>query len=167
MIGVLLSSMMKGVRMTAKADFTEEEWKTVLEGPPSAGMIVMTAAPGGTFKETFAVGKAYAEARKQHGQSELVDEIVSAKPEIDHTRYHSVDEMRKQGLQHVRDAVALLERKATPEELDDYRRFVLALAERVAEAHREHGVAVSDQEQAALKEIASSLGNMGDVRPAI
>ena len=67
--------------MTAKADFSEQDWSTVLEGPPSAGMIVLTAAHGGTFKETFAIGKAYAEARQRHGESELLDEIVSAKPE--------------------------------------------------------------------------------------
>lgn len=145
--------------MTAKADFTEAEWATVLEGPSSAGMVVMAAAHGGTFKETFAIGKAYAEARKQHGESELLDEIVSAKPEIDHTHYHSVEELREHGLQHVRDAVEVLERKATAEELREYRRFVLALAERVAEAHREHGVAVSDQEQAALADISKSLGD--------
>ena len=144
--------------MTAKADFTVEEWKTVLEGPPSAGMIVMTAAHGGTFKETFAIGKAYTEARKQHGQSELLDEIVSAKPEIDHTRYHSVEELRVHAIQHLRDAVEVLGRKATVEELDAYRRFVLVLAGRVAEAHREHGVTVSDEEQAALSQISSSLG---------
>lgn len=149
--------------MTAKADFSEQEWRTVLEGPPSAGMIVLTAAHGGTFKETFAIGKAYAEARQRHGESELLDEIVSAKPEIDHTRYHSVEELRAQGLQHLRDAVEVLGRKATADELDDYRRFVLALAEDVAEAHREHGVTVSDQEQAALKDISASLGDSGDV----
>jgi hypothetical protein len=126
-------------------------------------MIVMTAAHGGTFKETFAIGKAYAEARQQHGESELLDEIVSAKPEIDHTRYHSVEELREHGLQHLRDAVQVLERKATAEELADYRRFVLALAEKVAEAHREHGVTVSDQEQAALAQISTSLGDSGDV----
>jgi hypothetical protein len=152
--------------MTAKADFTEQEWNTVLEGPPSAGMIVITAAHGGTFKETFAIGKAYAEARKQHGESELLDEIVSAKPEIDHTRYRSVEELREHGLQHLRDAVEVLERKATPDELEDYRRFVLTLAERVAEAHREDGVTVSDQEQAAINQITASLGNSGDVSSA-
>lgn len=144
--------------MTTRADFAEEEWKAVLEGPPSAGMVVMSAAHGGTFKETFAIGKAYAEARKLHGESELLDEIVSAKPAVDRTHYHSMDELRQHELQHIRDAVDVLERKATAEELDDYRRFVLALAERVAEAHREHGVVVSDQEQAALAEISKSLG---------
>lgn len=145
--------------MTAKSDFTEQEWKTVLEGPPSAGMIVVTASHGGTFRETFAIGKAYAEARKQHGESELLDEIVSAKPEIDHTRYHSPEEVREHGLQHLRDAVEVLERKATPEELEEYRSFVLSLAQRVAEAHREDGVTVSGAEQNAIDDISVSLGS--------
>src|SRR5437763_9557318 len=117
--------------MTGRADFTDEEWKAVLEGPPSAGMIVVTAARGGTIRETFAIGKAYVEARSQHGASQLLDEIVAAKPEIDHTRFHSPEELKEHGLRHLRDAVALLDRKATSEELEGYRRFVLMLARKV------------------------------------
>lgn len=144
--------------MTGKAGFTPEEWQTVLEGPPSAGMIVVTAQRGGTFRETIAIAKGYVEARKRHGQSELLDEIVSAKPEVDHTRYHSVEELKADGLEHLRDAVDLLERTATPEELEDYRRFVLNLAEEVASAHREAGESVSSAERTAIEEIAASLG---------
>jgi len=147
--------------MTQRTDFTEEEWKAVLEGPPSAGMIVVTAGRGGTIRETLAIGKAYAEARQQHGESELLDEIVAAKPEIDHTRYHSFEELKQHGLQHLRDAVGVLEQKATPDELDGYRRFVVMLAEKVANAHREDGMAVSAAEEAALGEISASLGNAG------
>jgi hypothetical protein len=144
--------------MTGKADFSEQEWKAVLEGPPSAGMIVVTAARGGTIRETFAIGKAYVEARSQHGASQLLDEIVAAKPQVDHTRFHSPEELKEHGLQHLRDAVALLEQKATSEELEDYRRFVVRLAHRVAESHREGDQAVSDPERAALDEIAASVG---------
>jgi hypothetical protein len=152
--------------MTGKADFTEQEWDAVLEGPPSAGMVVVTASKGGTFRETFAIGKAYAEARQQHGASQLLDEIVSAKPEIDHTRYHSAEELKQHALQHIRDAVDVLERKAAPEELDDYRRFVVSLAERVAHAHKEDGMEVSGPEQAAIQDIQASLGGSGDVSSA-
>ena len=147
--------------MTGKADFTEEEWKLLLEGPPSAGLIVVSAQRGGTFREAFAIGKAYTEARKQHGDSELLDEIVATKPERDHTRYHSYDELKQAGLQHLRNAVAVLGQKATPEEVDDYRRFVLDLSERVANAHREGGEQVSDAERAAIDEISASLGGPG------
>lgn len=145
--------------MTGKADFTEDEWGLILEGPPSAGMIVVTAQRGGTFRESIAMAKAYVEARRQHGESEFLDEIVAAKPEHDHTRYHSVEELKQHGLQQLREAAELLERKATPEETEDYRRFVLTLADKVANAHREGGEMVSDAERAAIEEVSAALGN--------
>jgi hypothetical protein len=146
--------------MTTKADFTPQEWDLVLEGPPSAGLIVITAQRGGTLRETISMAKAYAEARAQHGQSELLDEIVAAKPEIDHTRYRSPEELKAHMLEHLRDAVALLEGRAQPQELDEYRRFVLNLAQHAAAAHRERGDEgpVSDAEHAAIAEIAQALG---------
>ena len=145
--------------MTGKADFAEEEWELVLEGPPSAGMIVVTAQRGGTFRETLALAKAYVEARRHHGESELLDEIVAAKPELDHTRFRSAEELKQHGLQHLRDAVKLLERKATAAEVEEYKRFVLTLADKVANAHREGGKSVSDAERAAIEEISASLGS--------
>ena len=146
--------------MTGTSDFTPEEWQVVLEGPPSAGLIVITAQRGGTFRETLSMAKAYTEARQSHGASELLDEIVSAKPHIDHTRYRSPEELKDAGLQHIRDAVVLLEAKATPEEVDDYKRFVVTLAEKVANAHREGGdSAVSPAEAAAIEEIRGALGS--------
>jgi len=120
--------------MTAKADFTEAEWASILEGPPSAGMLVMFAQRGGTLRESFAIAKAYVEARQHHGQSELLDEIVAAKPQMDHTRYHSP-------------------------ELAEYRQFVIAVAEKVAAAHREDGQAVSPAERAAIDQITQALGS--------
>jgi hypothetical protein len=149
--------------MTGKADFSPEEWGVVLKGPPSAGMIVITAQRGGTFRESFSMAKSYGEARKQHGESQLLDEIASTKPEIDRTRYHTPEELKEHGLQHLREAVELLERKATPEEADEYRRFVLTLANRVADAHKEgflglSGERVSEAERAAVAEIAEALG---------
>ncbi|HTZ63824.1 MAG TPA: hypothetical protein VMB51_06940 [Solirubrobacteraceae bacterium] len=147
--------------MTGKADFTPEEWEVVLHGPPTAGMIVITAQRGGTIRETYAIAKAYVEAREQHGGSELIDEIVATKPQIDHTRYHSAQELKQNGLEHLRDAVGLLDGKAKPDEVDGYRRFVITLAEKVANAHREGGASVSTAEQAAIDEISASLGSVG------
>ncbi len=147
--------------MTGKADFTEDEWKLVLEAPPSAGFIVVTAQKGGTFRETIAIAKAYTEARQEHGQSELLDEITAAKPERDHTHYHSPAELKQGTLQHLRDAIALLETKATPDEVRDYRRFSVTLAGKVANAHREHDQSVSDAEQQAIAEITTALGGDG------
>jgi hypothetical protein len=147
--------------MTKKNDLTEQEWETVLAAPPSAAMIVVTAQRGGTIRETLAIGKAYAEARKQPGSSELLDEVVAAKPEVDHTRYRSFEELKEHGLKHVRDAVQVLEGKATPDEVDGYRQFVLSLADRVANAHREGDVKVTDAERAAIDEISAAIGASG------
>jgi hypothetical protein len=44
--------------MTAKTAFSPGEWKVVLEGPATAGMIVITAARGGMFRETIAMSEA-------------------------------------------------------------------------------------------------------------
>ncbi len=144
--------------MTTKAAFSPEEWKAVLEGPPAAGMIVITAARGGMFRETIAMSKAYAEARAEHGDSELLDEIVAAKPQTDHTRYHSAEELRDHGLGHLREAVTLVDSKATAQERDDYRRFVLTLAGKVAAAHKEGGQSVSPAEAEAIQQITAALG---------
>ena len=147
--------------MTGKTDFTEQEWDTVLKGPPAAGLIVASAAKGGTFKESIAIAKSYAEARQQHGASELLDAIVSAKPEVEHHLYHSYDELKQAGLDELRNAVGVLETKATPDEVNDYRRFVLTLSDHVANAHREDGVAVSGGEQAAIADVTAALGGDG------
>ena len=42
--------------------------------------------------------------------------------------------------------------------MEDYRGFVLNLADKVAKAHKEGGDQVSDAEDAAIKEISASLG---------
>src|SRR5919197_1767327 len=100
--------------MTQKADFNAEEWSLVLEGPPIAGMIVITAQRGCTLREGISMGKAYAELRGKHGDSELVDAIASARPEFDRTRFRSAEELRQGGLERLREAVAPPQRKGTP-----------------------------------------------------
>jgi hypothetical protein len=148
--------------MTAKADFTEEEWRTILEAPPSAGLLVILSDRGGSIRETFSMAQAYTEARKQHGESELLDEVAAAKPEMDRSRAGSPEELKQHNLDNVRQAIAVLRGKATDEEVEEYRKFVLGLAERVAEARKEgflglSGERVSDAERAAIAEIESAL----------
>jgi hypothetical protein len=147
--------------MTTKADFTPQEWEVVQEGPTSAGMIVITAQRGGMLRETVSMAKAYAEARQHHGQSEFLDELVADKPKLDHTRYHSVEELKEHSLAHIRDAVALLHGKVTAEELGEYKTFITNLADRVAHAHRERGDSedgVSQAERDATAAVTEALG---------
>lgn len=144
--------------MTGKADFTEQEWETVLEGPTSAGLIVSTAQRGGSFRESFSLAKAYAEARKATGASDLMDEIARSKPKVDRARQGSVEDLKEHHLGIIRQAISLLATRASPGELEEYRRFTLGLAERVARAKDESEEPVSEAERAAIDEISAALG---------
>jgi len=57
--------------------------------------------------------------------------------------------------------VALVDSKAASQERDDYRRFVLTLANKVAAAHREGGQSVSPAESEAIQQITAALGAAG------
>jgi hypothetical protein len=149
--------------MTAKSDFTPEEWETVLEGPTAAGLMIAASQRGGTFRESYSIAKAYADARREHGASQLLDDIVGEKPKVERPHVHSVDELKQQSLEQLRQGLALVEQKGTPEDAGQYKQFVVGLAARVAEAHREGflgftGDRVSDSERQAVSDVADALG---------
>ena len=148
--------------MTSKSDFTEEEWDLVLEGPPAAGLLVSSAERGGTIREAFSIAKVYAEARKRQGSSELLDAIVSAKPEIDRARHSSPEELKQHSLERLGGAVALLQTKAEPKEVEDYRGFVVSVAEHTAGAKKEGDEPASEAERAAIAEIAAAVGRSAE-----
>jgi len=136
-----------------------------LAPPPQHRDVVNEALPKGTSIppswKADANGGSVADNWLASFNDPLLDAIVAAKPEIDHKHAHSPEELKQTSLTHLRDAVALLQTKATPQELDEYKRFVVNLANRVASAHREHGRGgdpVSDTEKAAIAEITEALG---------
>ena len=151
--------------MTTKADFNAEEWSTLAEAPFLAGMQVVAAERGGTIRESLAFGRTYAEARKHHGESPLLDELVASPPAIDPAGLKSRGgDIKAIATKSLGDAVSLLDAKATPEEAQAYKQFVISVAEAVANANREGGFAgigskpVSESEQAAIDEITATLG---------
>ncbi len=150
--------------MTKKADFNAEEWAQVLEGPPLAAIAVITAQRGGTIRESVSMAKGYAEAREEHSGNELLDEILAAQPAVEPPKASSPEELRTHVDEHLRGAVAVLEEKATPEEVAGYKAFAISLAQRVAEAHKSGGVLgiggeqVSDSEREAIEHVAAALG---------
>jgi hypothetical protein len=151
--------------MTRKADFNAEEWSTVVNAPLYAGMRVIGADRGGTIRESAALGRVYQEARARHGESQLLDELVTSPPTIDPQQLQATGgDLAAVTTQQLRDAMAILEAKANPAEIDDYKRFVMILAQEVASAHKEGGFLgiggkpVSDAENRALDEISSALG---------
>ena len=150
--------------MTQKAEFNAEEWSQVLEGPALAGLMVVSAQRGGTIREAISMAKAYTAAREQYAGNELLDGILSSRPEADPRKYGGPEELRERGLQRLAETVRLLDQKATPDEVEAYKRFTLDVARHAAEGHKEGGFLgiggkrVSDAEQEALEQIASTLG---------
>lgn len=160
--------------MTARADFTGSEWALLHQGPVLAGLQVLNADKGGTIKETRAIAKLYSAARRHESQymgtTVLIEAIVEESPHLATNRFNDPDGKDRDALcEHCADclarAVALLQARASAEELADYRRFVLGVAQVVAEAHKEGsflgiggGSPVSAKEQAAIDAITTALG---------
>lgn len=147
--------------MTTKAAFNAEEWALVARAPFLTAMLVIAADKGGTVRESMAISRAYGAARAQQGD-ELLAEILATPPGIDPAKTpRTAEDLRREAPAALREAVEILNRVATEDEVIAYKRFVFSLADTVARAHREGGflgiggTEVSEHEQAALDEIAA------------
>lgn len=149
--------------MTEKAQFDAEEWERISAAPSIAAMYVITAEKGGTLRESMAVGKVYAEARKDSTGSELVDEVVLSVNAVSPNEFGSKEELQAEAISHIEEAKRTLAAKADDDEVSAYRDFVLAVAQRVAEADKSGGFLgvggerVTEHEQAAIEEIRAAL----------
>ncbi len=147
--------------MTTKAAFNAEEWSVVASAPFLTAMLVIAADRGGTVRESIAISRAYTAAREQYG-GELLQAVLSTPPSIDPgTAPRTPEQLRSEAPATLRQAIGILERVATEDEVVDYKRFVYSVADTVARAHREGGflglggTEVSEHEQEALDEIAA------------
>jgi hypothetical protein len=149
--------------MTTKSEFNAEEWERIAQAPAFAALMVILADRGGSIRESLALGKAYAAARRDGGD-ELIEALVSSPPSLNPSEMGRPDELRTQIPERIAQAVRTVEEKATPDELQQYRDFILRVADTVAHAHKEGGVLgiggkeVSEEEQAALDELAATIG---------
>ena len=151
--------------MTRRADFNAEEWANVVDAPIYAALRVIAASHGGRLRESLALGRAYQDARANHGESELLDELVKSPPSIDADELrHAQSNIAEVAGQRLQGAIGIVAAKATPAETDSYKRFVMTIAQAVASAHKEGGFLgfggkqVTDAENQALDEISSALG---------
>ncbi len=157
--------------MTTKADFNAEEWSVVANAPYVTAMLVIAADRGGTVRETMAISRAYAAAREQY-RDPLIQAILSTPPAFDPaTAPRTPEDLRREAPSTLRRAVSILDRVATEEEVNRYKRFVYGVADTVARAHREGGflglggTEVSEHEQAALDEIAAIFDAPSSTQP--
>jgi hypothetical protein len=160
--------------MTTKADFTDEEWARLERAPIVAGMAISLADPGGPIeavKESMAAIKTILEARSGGG-SELVEEVAKSTSEKAKRRERPLGDFKPKGalageeiLAELRAVNELVTQKATPEEAESFREWLLTAAKRAAEAAKEGGFMgfkaerVSEGEQHMLDKLGEVLSS--------
>jgi hypothetical protein len=155
--------------MSKSTDYTAEEWKTISSAPMLAGLLVSVAdlsGPIGMVKEAMAVVKAVTEtANTSNELIRAVAEGVKAgggRPDTSELRTDPAS-ARAILIERCKQAAALVGQKS-PDEAEEYKRWLVSLARKTAEASKEGGflgiggTLVSEAENAALREIAAALG---------
>lgn len=159
--------------MTTKADFTQQEWESLMEAPVLAGLYISLASPSlaGSIGESMAVAKTIVATVKQGTSDALLGALLAdlqnrdtaklARPELN-TR--KPDEVKQEVVTDLRHAMQIAEQKASPAEKQGFGQWLYEVAENVANASKEGGflgmggVRVSDAEKAALAELAGIFG---------
>lgn len=157
--------------MTTKADFTEDEWATLVRAPLVAGMAISFADPGGpieVLKETSAVIKVVTSASED--SDDLAGEVAREVRALAQERKNPVRDFKPRGalagkeiLDELGSANEIVAAKATAEEAEAFRAFILECAQRAAEAAKEGGFMgfraelVSQGEQDMLEQLRSVL----------
>jgi hypothetical protein len=166
--------------MSSKTDYSADEWKICLKAPLMAGLAVVAASPSGplgVLREMFAVGKLVSETRTQGGSNQLLRALVSelgapdARGQIDAAELRGLgtEQLRAHALEACRTFAALVDRKASPEEAEGVKRWVVGIAQRTAEAAKEGGflgfggTQVSQAETGAIQAVTRALGVSGPV----
>jgi hypothetical protein len=135
--------------MTTKADFTDEEWTRLERAPLVAGMAISFADPGGpieALKESMAAVKTIVETARSGGEGELVDALAKDVAAKAQKRENPLKGFRPRGgmaaeeiLDELRAVNGIVTEKATPEEADAFRKWLLDAAQRSADAAKEGG----------------------------
>jgi hypothetical protein len=162
--------------MTTKADFTEDEWATLVRSPIVAGMAITLADPGGPIevvKETSAVVK-FVTGSASEDRDDLVGEVAREVRALAEQRTNPVGDFKprgalagKQVVDEISRAGEIVSAKATPEETEAFRAWILECAQRAADAAKEggfmgfHAERVSQGEKDMIAQLGSALGASG------
>jgi hypothetical protein len=158
--------------MTSKASFTDDEWDRVLRAPLVAGMAITIADPGGPIeisKEMMATLRA---ATVPPSQEELLATVALDIQAMVQQKQNPARNFKPTSaatagteiLDELRAVDAIVAEKATPEETQAFRGWLVMAAQAAAEAAKEGGfmgfgaVQVSEGEQAMLDQLRSALG---------
>jgi hypothetical protein len=158
--------------MTSKASFTDEEWQRVLRAPFVAGMAITIADPGGPIeisKEMMATLRA---ATVPPSQEELLAAVALDIQALMDQKQNPARNFKPTSaatagteiLDELRAVGTIVAEKASPEESEAFRGWLVVAAQAAADAAKEGGfmgfgaVQVSEGEQAMLDQIRNALG---------
>ena len=159
--------------MTTKADFTTDEWQSIVQAPMAIGGLVTLASPaiGDAMKESMSVAKKIAELAQNTGNEELLGALAeefksraTAKEAQLKLETRDPAAVKAQMLGVVQSAAAAIDAKAAPEEAAKAKQWLYSLGEAAANAAKEGdfmgigGQRVSPEEEAVLGEIKTALG---------
>ena len=157
--------------MASKSDFTPEEWKTIVAAAPMVGLAVTCASPNGPWgvmKEMLSMGMAMAEMLQKGGSNQLIAELA-ADLKARQTKLEppqgmkEAEECKQAAMNHIRAVNDVINHKVKGDEGDEFKRWLLTVGQRVAEASNEGGIfgfggeRVSDPEKNVLRQIAFAL----------
>ena len=156
--------------MSKSTDYTAEEWKAISSAPMMVGLLVSVSdvsGPVGMVKEAMAVVKAVTETATSTS-NELIRAVAEAvkaggvKPDTSELRADPT-RVRAILIERCKQAAAFVGQKSAGE-AEEYKRWLVLLAQKTAEASKEGGflgiggTLVSDAEKTAVGEIAAALG---------
>jgi transcription antitermination factor NusG len=161
--------------MTSKQEFSEEEWTRIRRAPLVAGLAISIADPGGPIeitKETMASLKAATAPPSQEALLVAVSQDLTkvAQEKENPMGDFTVDKGALAGqqiLDELREVNEIVTSKATAEEAEAFRRWMVAVAQAAADAAKEGGFLgfgaeqVSQGERNMLEQLGAALG----VRP--
>ena len=154
--------------MTSKQDFTEQEWTRIRRAPLVAGVAISLADPGGPIeiaKETMATLRS---ATLPPSQEELLAAVALDVQATTQHKQNPLGDFKPRGGQQVLEELKavneLLTAKATPEEAEAFRGWLLDAAQAAADAGKEGGFLgfgaeqVSAGERQMLDQVHAVLG---------
>ena len=158
--------------MTSKVSFTEDEWDRVLRAPLVAGMAITIADPGGPIEVSKEMMATLRAATVPPSQEELLAAVAldiqaMVQQKENPARNFKPTSAATAGteiLDELRAVDAIVAEKATPEETQAFRGWLVMAAQAAADAAKEGGfmgfgaVQVSEGEQAMLDQLRSTLG---------
>jgi hypothetical protein len=154
--------------MTSRQDFSDEEWARIRRGPLVAGLAISLADPGGPIevaKETMASLRS---ATLPPSQEELLASVALDVQALAQHRQNPLGDFKprsgQQVLEELRGVNEIVTAKATPEEVEAFRRWLVAAAQSAADAAKEGGFMgfgaeqVSAGEKQMLDQVRAVLG---------